>query len=91
MTTRSGRSYQKLDSEAGVMSVDLSQVLQDRKARERDLAEERERREEEQRRNKKGEKKNEKVGKQKSKEQGNQKGHDNNDESSSMETEGTEG
>ena len=42
MTTRSGRSYQKLDPEAGVMSVDLSQVLQalieDRQARERNLA-----------------------------------------------------
>ena len=51
MTNCSGRSYQKLDLEAGVMSVDLSQVLQalieDRQARERNLAEERERREEE--------------------------------------------
>ena len=51
MTTRSGRSYQKLDPEAGVMSVDLSQMLQalteDRQACERDLAEECERREEE--------------------------------------------
>ena len=50
MTTHSGRSYQKLDPEARVMSMDLSEVLkaliEDRQACERDPAEERERREE---------------------------------------------
>ena len=50
--TCSGRRYQKVGPQAEVMSVDLSQVLQalieDRKAHERDLAEEHEQREEEQ-------------------------------------------
>ena len=44
MTTRSGRGYQKLGPEAGVMSADLNQVLQalieGRKAREKDLTKE---------------------------------------------------